>query len=81
MTLLAKVIFLQKAKEELIDKLKDPKTTYSEMTEIYQKMKQINLEMQEIKYLYYRNKKAGPAPQEAPAGEWPIFRKNYPVDS
>jgi hypothetical protein len=49
MGLLGRIVFLQKLKDELIEKAKHPSTTYFQMTEIYKQMRQINIEIQNIK--------------------------------
>jgi hypothetical protein len=54
MTLLSRVVFLQRLKDELIERMNEPSTTYSELTTITKQMKAINLEIQEIKGSVYR---------------------------
>ncbi|WP_155837530.1 hypothetical protein [Aneurinibacillus terranovensis] len=49
MALLGRIVFLQKLKDELIEKIKEPSTTYSQMTEIHKQIRQINLEIQKIR--------------------------------
>ncbi|GEN35229.1 MULTISPECIES: hypothetical protein [Aneurinibacillus] len=49
MALLGRIVFLQKQKDELIEKIKRPSTTHSETMEIYKQMRMINLEIQNIR--------------------------------
>ncbi|WP_161798173.1 hypothetical protein [Aneurinibacillus tyrosinisolvens] len=49
MALLGRIVFLQRLKDELIEKINHPSTTYSQMTEINKQMRQINLEIQNIR--------------------------------
>jgi hypothetical protein len=49
MALLGRIVFLQRQKDELIEKIKSPSTTYSETMEIYKRMRMINLEIQNIR--------------------------------
>jgi hypothetical protein len=49
MALLGRIVFLYRLKDELTEKIKHPSTTYSQATEIYKQMHQINVEIQNIK--------------------------------
>jgi hypothetical protein len=49
--LLGRIVFLQQLKEELIDKIRNPSTSYSNMTEIHKQLRQINREIQSFKQM------------------------------
>lgn len=73
MTLMGKFIFLKNAKEELLEKLRDPKTTYDDMLDIHKQLRKINLEIQEIKHIIYQEKLQNQ--------KNPLMNKNLPSDS
>ncbi|MCF6092551.1 hypothetical protein L1765_00905 [Microaerobacter geothermalis] len=54
---LTRIAFLRTLKEELIEKLRDPSTTYSQMVEINKQLGKLNHEIQHMKMMLYREKR------------------------
>jgi uncharacterized protein YlxW (UPF0749 family) len=53
MDLLSQLVFLQKSKEDLLDKLNDASTSYSQYVEISNGLRIMNREINKIKSLAY----------------------------
>ncbi|WCK56458.1 hypothetical protein PP175_11375 [Aneurinibacillus sp. Ricciae_BoGa-3] len=73
--LLGRIVFLQQLKEELIEKLKNPATTYSSMTDIHKQLRQINREIQSIRQM--ENSKEG----DQSAGKKVVQNANPPYEN